>query len=167
MANAEFEANPTIDLTMEVSMSSGAGDYSAEAWAVGQRGGVNVSQDDETYHNNAKYWAQNANAAGTVRYNQSQSLTDTEKTRARSNIGAAAAADVPTGTVQYDEAQSLTDTEKAQARSNIGAAAAADVPTGTVQYDEAQELTDTEKAQARSNIGAAAVTVSGTTLIVS
>lgn len=32
----------------------------AEAWAVGERGGVPVTSDDETYHNNAEYWAQQA-----------------------------------------------------------------------------------------------------------
>lgn len=32
----------------------------AEAWAVGQRGGVDVPETDETYHNNAKYYAEQA-----------------------------------------------------------------------------------------------------------
>lgn len=32
----------------------------AEAWAVGQRGGVDVPSTDPAYNNNAKYWAQNA-----------------------------------------------------------------------------------------------------------
>jgi hypothetical protein len=40
---------------------------------------------------------------------------------ARSNIGAAAAADVISTTVRYDAAQSLDSTQKGQARSNIGA----------------------------------------------
>lgn len=30
----------------------------AEAWAVGKRDGVEVGADDETYENNAAYWAQ-------------------------------------------------------------------------------------------------------------
>lgn len=30
----------------------------AEAWAVGERGGVPVDPSDETYHNNAKWWAE-------------------------------------------------------------------------------------------------------------
>ena len=30
----------------------------AEAWAVGQRGGVDVESTDPTYHNNAKYYAE-------------------------------------------------------------------------------------------------------------
>ena len=29
----------------------------AEAWAVGERGGVPVTSGDDTYHNNSKYWA--------------------------------------------------------------------------------------------------------------
>ena len=31
--------------------------YDSEAWAVGQRAGVDVPSTDETYHNNAKYYA--------------------------------------------------------------------------------------------------------------
>lgn len=32
----------------------------SEAWAVGKRGGVPVTSGDETYHNNSKYWAEQA-----------------------------------------------------------------------------------------------------------
>lgn len=32
----------------------------SEAWAVGERGGVPVPSGDETYHNNSKYWAEQA-----------------------------------------------------------------------------------------------------------
>ena len=32
----------------------------AEAWAVGQRGGVDVDETDVTYHNNSKYYAEKA-----------------------------------------------------------------------------------------------------------
>lgn len=32
----------------------------AEAWALGTRNGQNVPSSDPSYHNNAKYWAQNA-----------------------------------------------------------------------------------------------------------
>lgn len=53
-----IEVNPTIELTAEVDMGSTASEYNAEAWAVGQRGGVDVSETDQTYHNNAKYYAE-------------------------------------------------------------------------------------------------------------
>ena len=32
----------------------------AEAWAVGKRSGIDVEEDDDTYHNNAKYYAEQA-----------------------------------------------------------------------------------------------------------
>lgn len=32
----------------------------SSAWAIGERGGVPVSSGDETYHNNSKYWAEQA-----------------------------------------------------------------------------------------------------------
>lgn len=35
----------------------------SEAWAVGQRGGTDVPSSDETYHNNARYWAGQAQQA--------------------------------------------------------------------------------------------------------
>lgn len=52
------EVNPTIELHGTVNMGSRASEYNAEAWAVGQRGGVDVPETDQTYHNNAKYYAQ-------------------------------------------------------------------------------------------------------------
>ena len=75
--------------------------HNSEAWAVGTRDGVAVTSLDITYHNNAKYYSDNA-------------------------VGAAARAEaaVPAGTsgaVFFDQAQTLTDAQKEQARSNIGA----------------------------------------------
>lgn len=68
-------------------------------------------------------------ADAAVRYDAAQSLTDTQKAQARTNIGAASVADVDekiSGSVKATEAQTFTDTQKQQARTNIGAAAAAD-----------------------------------------
>lgn len=56
---AEVEAEPTIELQASVEMGSKASEYNAEAWAVGERGGVPVSETDQTFHNNAKYYAEN------------------------------------------------------------------------------------------------------------
>ena len=49
------EDAPAIELEVEVQDSVSVKD--AEAWAVGQRGGVDVVEGDPTYHNNAKYYA--------------------------------------------------------------------------------------------------------------
>ena len=64
-----------------------------------------------------------------------QQLTDTQKTQARANIGAASQQDVNRLTEEIAEtiryaAQDLTDVQKAQARANIGAITAGDVPKG-------------------------------------
>ena len=67
-------------------------------------------------------------ADAAVRYDAAQSLADTQKAKARTNIGATSAADVDakvSGSVKATEAQNFTNTQKAQARTNIGAAAAA------------------------------------------
>ena len=34
--------------------------HEAEAWAVGKRDGVPVSEDDDTYHNNSKWYSDQA-----------------------------------------------------------------------------------------------------------
>ena len=53
--------NPVIDLTIEVDGDAAA--QEAEAWARGQRGGVDVGTSDPTYHNNAKYYSDILHAA--------------------------------------------------------------------------------------------------------
>ena len=68
----------------------------SEAWAVGTRNGVNVTSADETYHNNAKYYAQVAQSAipGTytaaVRWDIDQGLAGEAQEQARANISAGA-----------------------------------------------------------------------------
>lgn len=67
-------------------------------------------------------------ADAAVRYDAAQSLADTQKAQARTNIGATSASDVDTkvsGSVKATEAQTFTNAQKAQARTNIGAAATA------------------------------------------
>lgn len=69
-----------------------------------------------------------------VRYGTSQSLTDAQKTQARTNIGAASSADI-NDVVRYTTVQSLTSTQKTQARTNIGAIAVNDLATVATSGD--------------------------------
>lgn len=65
----------------------------AEAWAVGQRNGTDVPSTDPTYHNNAKYYkdqAQTIAGGEFVSYGAPQSLTAAQQAQARDNIGAPA-----------------------------------------------------------------------------
>lgn len=65
-ANAQAaaqSASDAADSAASASESAGQAEDSAEdaeAWAVGERNGEPVSVGDETYENNAKYWAENA-----------------------------------------------------------------------------------------------------------
>lgn len=72
-------------------------EHNSEAYAVGERNGNPVDQDDVTYHNNAKYYAQIATSTvspgdigDAVRWNTDQTavLSDAEKGQARANINA-------------------------------------------------------------------------------
>lgn len=65
----------------------------AEAWAVGQRNGTDVPSTDPAYHNNAKYYkdqAQTIAGGEFVSYGAPQSLTPTQQAQARDNINAPA-----------------------------------------------------------------------------
>ncbi len=57
------ETGEYVNIQMQVSATDEASAAKAEAWAVGERGGVPVSSTDQTYHNNAKYYAQAAEDA--------------------------------------------------------------------------------------------------------
>ena len=52
----------------------------SEAWAVGQRGGTDVPSTDETYHNNAKYWAGQAEQIVGGDYALRSQIADAETT---------------------------------------------------------------------------------------
>lgn len=65
----------------------------AEAWAVGKRNGDDVPSTDPAYHNNAKYYKDQAQAVAGgefISYGAPQSLTDAQQAQARDNIGAPA-----------------------------------------------------------------------------
>ena len=79
--NENIEVNPTIELEDRVDMGSTASEYNAEAWAVGQRGGVDVDENDQTYHNNSKYYAQQASGAGASAEAAAQSAAAAEASK--------------------------------------------------------------------------------------
>lgn len=61
----------------------------AEAWAIGKRDGTDVPPTDPTYHNNALFYAEQAETVfHPVKY-VAQSLTAAQKAQARANINAA------------------------------------------------------------------------------
>ena len=71
----------------------------------------------------AAYWEKLVNTPGAVLYDQAQSLSAAEKTRACNNIGALQSFSIDA--VLYDTVQNLTAAQKQTARTNIGAMDAA------------------------------------------
>ena len=61
--NLQVTGNTGSDIQMEVQAGGQGAANTAEAWAVGNRGGVPVTSDDPAYNNSAKYWANQAQSA--------------------------------------------------------------------------------------------------------
>lgn len=81
----------------------------AEAWAVGQRDGVDVSSDSEQYHNNAKYYSeQSANSANESSVRASNAL-DSQRAAAQSATQAASFVGSP---LTASTASAMTDTSR-------------------------------------------------------
>lgn len=70
----QYLADITVQATRSETASANAQTYKfdAEAWSSGTRNGVPVPQSDPAYHNNSKYWSQQANVTSLV------SLTDVD-----------------------------------------------------------------------------------------
>ena len=117
----------------------------AEAYAVGKRGGVDVGSTDPAYHNNAKYWAENASGTNLAQAFStstayavgdyvlySNKLYRFTTAHSAGAWNSAQVSEVKTmdevssikgdlsETVKFT-AQTLTEDQKAQARENIGA----------------------------------------------
>ena len=115
----------------------------AEAWAVGERGGVAVGTDDETYHNNAKYYAGQAG--------------DAKTDAAASATGAAASATAAAGSAASAAGSATAAASSAQ--SAAGAAEAA-VETEKVRAEGAEsDLADAIDAEKERAEGAEALAI--------
>ena len=62
-ANSASAASGSAETATQKASDAADSAEDSEAWAVGQRGGTDVDSSDETYHNNAKYWAEQAQHA--------------------------------------------------------------------------------------------------------
>lgn len=109
----------------------------AEAWAVGTRGGTDVSTEDETYHNNSKYYAEqtstgvaaaaaSASAAATSAGAAAGSASDAASSANESAVSAAAASASATAasSSQTSAASSATAAAASQAAASTSATSA-------------------------------------------
>ena len=71
-AGSAVTAGQKADAAAESAAAAEESAEDSEAWAVGKRNGAPVGTSDETYHNNAKYWAEQASQAaggGVISFN--------------------------------------------------------------------------------------------------
>ena len=109
------EVIPTLTLLVERVEAAVAKEevlHEAEAWAVGKRDGVDVPSTDDTYHNNAKWYAEQAALSKTA-------AGDSEQTASEKASQAAASAS--------DASFAQTAAEAAQTAAEAAAAAASSV----------------------------------------
>ena len=115
------ELIPVITALVERAEAAVEKGKDAEAWAVGQREGVDVGEDDPTYHNNAKYYCEQTEASETAAADSAASALDSKTAAA----GSAASANV----AQTRAAASEANAEEAATRAEGAAASAAAVFT--------------------------------------
>lgn len=110
LSEVNASASETNAAASEEAAASSASD--SEAWAVGKRGGADVPSTDETYHNNAKYWAQEAQRAaggGVMSFNgRSGTVMPQSGDYTASDVGAAPAADLTAHTGDTNNPHEVT-----------------------------------------------------------
>lgn len=103
----------------------------AEAWAVGERGGVPVGADDPAYENNAKYYAEQAGAGSGLDYNGLQNKPQVNGVELKGNKTAA-----QLGLVAAQQGAGLiTDAERQQIQDNADDISAIEGEAQSLQDD--------------------------------
>lgn len=137
--------------------SGDAADYAAdaEAWAVGQRDGVDVDTLDPTYHNNSKYYAGIAEAAA-EEAGQHEASWESWAQRAETAAGNAEGSAAAAGQSKTDaEAAAQTATRKATEAGNSAADAAGSAASARQTVDGGVGAINTAKEGALTAIGSA------------
>ena len=121
----------------------------AEAWAVGERGGVPVDPTDPTYHNNAEYYAQQASQIGSL--DDLNDVTITTPTNDQvltydSNAGKWVNANAQSGVSDLDDLNDVTITTPVDQQvltydSNSGEWINANAQGGVTQLDQLSDVT--------------------------
>jgi len=117
----------------------------AEAWAVGQRDGVDVPSTDETYHNNAKYYA--------------ESVSETVEAAEASAEDAAASAATATAAQQSASASATAAAGSASQAANSAQSA----NSSAIDADAAKTAAQTAAAQASTDANTASDAASSAT----
>lgn len=112
ITEAKLEPNFLALVRIEVSKAQGYSETS-EAWAVGKRNGSDVPPTDETYHNNAKYYSEQADSLGQAQAENSEAWA----------VGQRSGTDVPSTDVTYQNNSKYYSNQASQSATTASNAA--------------------------------------------
>lgn len=112
ITEAKLEPNFLALVRIEVSKAQGYSETS-EAWAVGKRNGSDVPPTDETYHNNAKYYSEQADALGQAQAENSEAWA----------VGQRGGTDVPSTDVTFQNNSKYYSNQASQSATTASNAA--------------------------------------------
>lgn len=147
----QMEADPSADVSMRTDVGSGASEKNAEAWAVGERGGVPVGPGDPNWQNNSKYYAEQA--AGSLDQVSRDAAAAADSATAAGNKATAAAGSAETATRKAQDAADSAAAASGSADDAAGSATAAE-QSATTAGNKAQAAEDSADAAAASAVTA-------------
>ena len=136
--------NEGIDAAEAAQAAAEASAEDAEAWAVGERDGVPVTSEDETYHNSSKYHAEQA-AASASDAQAAQTAAETAQGKAEDAQTAAESAQTAAETAQGKAEDAQTAAEGAQTAAETAQGKAEDAQTAA---EGAQTAAETAQGKA-------------------
>ena len=98
---SEDNAKASEDNAADSEENAATSEFNAEAWAVGQRGGVDVPTTDPTYHNNSKYHAGQASASASNAHTSATNAATSESNSEAWAVGERGGEPVPSTDPTY------------------------------------------------------------------
>ena len=131
---SENNQNGTEEIVLSVEMSDSISAQAAEAWAVGQRGGVDVAETDPTWHNNAKYYAEQCAGAEQAAQDAEDAAEQAESAKTAAEAARDRSEAIGAGAVQ--SATAAAESAQAAATAKTGAETAQSAAAGSATAAE-------------------------------
>ena len=158
-----IEATPTIEVSASVEMGGASSESNAEAWAVGERHGVPVNSTDQTYHNNSKYYAEQAAESAEALEEAREIIDGYEEDSEAYAVGKRNGTDVSSDDPTYhNNSKYYAEQAGGSATAAAGSAsAAADSATAAAGSASAAASSESNAATSETNAGNSATAAAG------
>ena len=153
---SENNVNSTEEIVLSVEMGDAVSAQTAEAYAVGKRGGVDVAETDPTWHNNAKYYAEQAEEAAGEAQGAEEAAQRAETAQAAAEAARDRAEAIGAGAAQ--SAAAAAESAQAAATAKTGAETAQSAAAGSATAAEGSAGRASQSATAAAGSATAAGT---------